>query len=239
MEENKQYKKYWYAVRILYNRVESCVELINSINQSPQKILSMVIELPKDWNDDDWQAVECYPHPDRVSYRNHGKRITKFVPLIPSLLFIHTTAAQIQLLAQFFGSKMHLYTHLGTRELKRVKPEAEASQTEEETSTSETTWEQEVILPVKIPAHQIDILKLILSKGADAVESIPTEKLTWGKGTKVRVIDGEFKGWEGEIRRIKCKSRLVVSIYDVNNKAVAAFSVTTYIPFKYLEEITE
>ena len=240
MEENKQYKKYWYAVRILYNRVERCVELLDTINASPEKTLSVIVELPQEWKDEEWQAVECYPRPERVSYRNKGKRVIKFVPLISSLLFIHATAWQIDLLSRFFGSKMRLYTHLGKKVLKRVQSEGEtSSQSEKAPSASEDSWECEVIQPVKIPDQEIENLKFFLSKGADVVESIPPEKLKWGKGTKVRVIDGDFKGWEGEIRRIKCKRRLVVSIHDVHNREVAAFCVTTYIPACFLEEVKE
>jgi len=48
---------------------------------------------------------------------------------------------------------------------------------------------------------------------------------------RVRVIDGEFKGAEGYIKRIKGNRRLVVAIEGV--VAVA----TAYIPSCYLEKV--
>lgn len=241
MEENKQYKKYWYAVRILHNRVEACVELLDGINGNPEAILSLFLDLPDGWKEEEWQPVESYPRPEHISVRAGGKRINKYVPQISSLLFIHATASQIKILEQVFGTKARFYTRLGTKVLKKRLPSEAATESEDtELSASDQTleWHKEVIQPVKIPVHEIEILKVILSHGAEGVEQIPTEKLKWGKGTKVKVIAGEFKGWQGEIRRIKCKSRLVVSIRDVQQRAVAAFCVTTYIPFKFLEEIT-
>lgn len=241
MEENKLYKQYWYAMRILHNRVEACVELLDSINAYPKDILPIFIELPDGWEPKDWQMVSCYPRPEHISYRSRGKRIHKYVPLISCLLFVQATASQIKILEDVFGTKVRIFKKVGLKKLKKVEEREETIETdsaETPNPTQSIEWNKEIVQPVKIPAHEIEILKVILSHGAEGVEQIPTEKLKWGKGTKVRVIDGEFKGWQGEIRRIKGNSRLVVSIRDVQQRAVAAFCVTTYIPFKFLEEIT-
>lgn len=242
MEGNKQYKKYWYAVRILHNRVEACVELIDAINRSPGNNLSAFLDLPDGWKEEDWQPVECYPRPEHISVRVNKIRIHKYVPLISSLLFIHTTASQIKMLSQVFGTKARVYTRIGKKVLvRRIVAEETAEVEVLDAVSSEQTieWYKEIVQPVKIPAHEIEMLKVVLSHGAEGVESIPPEKLNWGKGTKVRVIDGEFKGWEGEIRRIKCNKRLVVCIRDIRQRTVAAFGVTTYIPARFLEEITD
>lgn len=246
MEENKRYKKYWYAVRILHNRVEACVELLDAINGNPREMLPVFLNLPEDWTEADWQSVEYYPRPERISVRAGGKRIHRSVPLISSLLFIHTTASQIKMLGQIFGTKARIYTHLSKKKLTKVHVESVTTEEGSDTEFVEVTpseqpieWYKEVIQPVKILPHEIETLKVVLSHGAEGVIPISPEKLKWGKGTKVRVIDGEFKGWEGEIRRIKCKTRLVVSIRDIHQRTVASFCVTTYIPACFLQEITE
>jgi TonB-dependent SusC/RagA subfamily outer membrane receptor len=64
------------------------------------------------------------------------------------------------------------------------------------------------------------------SQGANGVIIITTKK-----GERVRVIDGRFKGLEGEIKRINGDHRLIVTIEGIC--AVA----TTYIPRCFLEKI--
>ena len=65
----------------------------------------------------------------------------------------------------------------------------------------------------------------------EGLEYFEDGAFNWKKGERVRVIDGRFKGLEGEIKRINGDHRLIVSIDGVC--AVA----TTYIPRCFLEKI--
>ena len=72
---------------------------------------------------------------------------------------------------------------------------------------------------------------MVTSGGREGLEFFEDGAFSWQKGERVRVIDGKFKGLEGEIKRIKGDHRLVVAVEGVC--AVA----TAYIPRCFLEKI--
>lgn len=87
--------------------------------------------------------------------------------------------------------------------------------------------------PSAIPDYEMQIFKMVTSKGEDGLEYMDVNAINFAQGERVRVTDGPFQGAEGYIKRIKGNRRLVVAIEGV--VAVA----TSYIPSCYLERLED
>lgn len=84
--------------------------------------------------------------------------------------------------------------------------------------------------PIAIPNRQMQMFMMVSSGDQEGLEYFEDGAFNWKKGERVRVIDGRFKGLEGEIKRINGDHRLIVMIEGIC--AVA----TTYIPRCFLEK---
>lgn len=131
-----------------------------------------------------------------------GKRVEVEKPLVPSLFFMRSNKRQ----AEGFEHEL-----LGRARLYR--------------------WRTDDRQPVQIPLKQMQMFMMVTSGDRDGLEFFEDGAFSWQKGERVRVIDGKFKGLEGEIKRIKGDHRLVVAVEGVC--AVA----TAYIPRCFLERI--
>ncbi len=86
----------------------------------------------------------------------------------------------------------------------------------------------------RISAREMEIFRLVVESGAGGLEFFADDDFTrFRKGSKVRVKEGQLKGAEGYIKRIRKDRRLLVCIEGVI--AVA----TAYIPPENLEIIEE
>ena len=131
-----------------------------------------------------------------------GKRVEVERPLVPSLFFMRSNKRQAE------GFEREL---MGTARLYRRH-----------------TYGRQ---PIQIPLKQMQMFMMVTSGGREGLEFFEDGAFSWQKGERVRVIDGKFKGLEGEIKRIKGDHRLVVAVEGVC--AVA----TAYIPRCFLERI--
>lgn len=134
---------------------------------------------------------------------SQGKKIVVERPLIPSLFFMRSNKRQALCLERELCGKARLY-----RQLVDFDPQ-----------------------PIAIPKRQMQMFMMVSSGDQEGLEYFEDGAFNWKKGERVRVIDGRFKGLEGEIKRINGDHRLIVSIDGVC--AVA----TTYIPRCFLEKI--
>ena len=131
-----------------------------------------------------------------------GKRVEVERPLIPSLFFMRGSLRQALGMEREMMGRARLYRHrTGGRQ------------------------------PVQIPLRQMQMFMMVTSGDREGLEFFEDGAFNWQKGERVRVIDGKFKGLEGEIKRIKGDHRLVVAVEGVC--AVA----TAYIPRCFLEKI--
>lgn len=133
----------------------------------------------------------------------HGKRVVTEKPLISSLFFIHCTRQQVDSFDRSMGTLTRIYTHL----------------------------KDGIIQPIAIPLHQMEMFIQVSSGDQEGLEYYGPDAFDWRKGEKVRVIDGRFKGLEGEIKRIDGSKRLIVAIEGICCVA------TSYIPRCFLEKI--
>ena len=192
----------WYAMRVFMNKVSLCCDNLSYLNQEIQKVPKRRSPRVSDKLLGD--SMEYYAPFKRVEHvNNHGKRVVKEVPVIPSLFFVRCNQHQAEGFEEWMAGQVHLY-----KQIKKFKEE-----------------------PLKIPLKQMQMLMMVSSGDQEGLEYFDETAFTWRKGERVRVIDGRFKGLEGEIKRINGNHRLVVTVEGVC--AVA----TTYIPRCFLEKM--
>lgn len=150
----------WFALKVFYNKV---YELENMFKED---------------------GVESYIPETSVTVERNGNRKTVKLPLISSLIFIHTTTGKALALREKLEGKAMIYST-------RVRTQ---------------------LTPVAIPDKEMNIFMLVTSSGESGVEYIGEDNPRYHKGDLVRVIDGPFKGSEGHIVRIKDNHRLVVTV---------------------------
>ena len=145
--------------------------------------------------------IETY-FPVRYEDRTIGGE-TKTVrkPIITSLIFFRTFSENVLALEQELKSKVALYRYRKSRQV------------------------------AVIPDREMDVFRMVTSVSNNNWDYVDAAAMTFRPEDRVRVIDGEFKGAEGYIKRIKGNRRLVVAIEGV--VAVA----TAYIPSCYLERV--
>ena len=145
--------------------------------------------------------IETY-FPVRYEDRTIGGE-TKTVrkPIITSLIFFRTFSENVLALEQELKSKVALYRYRKSRQV------------------------------AVIPDREMDVFRMVTSVSNNNWDYVDAAAMSFRPEDRVRVIDGEFKGAEGYIKRIKGNRRLVVAIEGV--VAVA----TAYIPSCYLQRV--
>ncbi|MBQ6068577.1 MAG: UpxY family transcription antiterminator [Bacteroidales bacterium] len=127
-----------------------------------------------------------------------------FIPsMITSLLFVHTTTSYLTQFVDVYHDRLWVY-----RDLVSNKPSA-------------------------IPDREMEVFIFVCTAGQQGLSYLGDDKPEYHKGDRVRVTEGQFKGAEGYIKRIKKDRRLIVSI-----RGVAAVA-TAYIPPQFLETISK
>ena len=109
----------------------------------------------------------------------------KDVPIIPSLIFSHSTRAEAEETERIFLNKVMLYRDKN---------------------------EDDVRTPAIIPEREIEIFKIVATSGVEGLDFYDEYNPKFTQGDKFRVIDGPFKGAEGYVVRIKKDHKLYVSI---------------------------
>ena len=192
---------HWYAMRVYMNKVAACRDKFLYLTDQLAKGDACPDSIPEEFQG---EKMEYYAVFERESHENAaGKLVVVEKPLVPSLFFIKCTCLQAETFEKWMDRKVHLYRHLQDRKL----------------------------LPVSIPLKQMQMFMMVSSGDQEGLEYFAEDEFDWRKGERVRVIDGRFKGLEGEIKRINGNKRLVVAIEGIC--AVA----TTYIPRCFLEKI--
>lgn len=209
MEENSPK---WYAVKVFFNRVFEMEDVI--VGRGMEAYLPVVkIMLKGNEHMAAARKLAAVPKDHRPDPRfiKEGPIIYERKPVVASLIFVCATLDQL--------IDLDIYLQ-GNREFE--DPKGFIYRTPDR-----KTFEE-------IPAKQMEIFRLVVSKGAGGLKFFADDDLTrFKQGQKVRVIDGPMKGAEGYIKRIKKNRRLLVCIEGVI--AVA----TSYIPPKFLEPIEE
>ena len=151
-----------------------------------------------------WYAMKVYYNRMKLLREQLAvDEVNYFVPsMISSLLFVQTTSDYLKQFVNNYHDRIWVYSDLVTH-----KPSA-------------------------IPDHEMEVFIFVCTAGKQGLCYLGDDKAEYHKGDHVRVTDGQFKGAEGYIKRIKKDRRLIVSV-----RGVAAIA-TSYIPPQFLEPIS-
>ena len=150
------------------------------------------------------ESIESYiPLKRVVVVHDDGRRESVDKPIINSLMFFRSTIFRAKELQQKLFDRAFIYCRK----------------------------EKYVRIPLAISDDEMNIFMLVTSCSKGSLEYLGCDEKKFIRGDRVKVIDGDFKGAEGYICRIRKDNRLVVSVTGVC--AVA----TTYIPRCFLEVI--
>ena len=192
---------HWYAMRVYMNKVVACRDQFLYLTSELSKGDGCNERIPDELKGPE---MEYYAVFERVSHTTPGgKTVVEEKPLVPSLFFMKSSREQAEAFEKWMDRKVHLYRRLQNRKFQ----------------------------PVSIPLRQMQMFMMVSSGDQEGLEYFASDDFDWRKGERVRVIDGRFKGLEGEIKRINGNKRLVVAIEGIC--AVA----TTYIPRCFLEKL--
>ncbi|MFI3278640.1 MAG: UpxY family transcription antiterminator [Rikenellaceae bacterium] len=122
----------------------------------------------------------------------YGRRIVTTKPAIHNLIFVKVDLSQLKDIKASLG-----YIH------------------------NCLTDKDNITSPIIVPFQQMEQFIDVTTKHLDQIAYVDLTTTTLKKGTPVRIIDGRFKGYEGELERIKGKRNRRV---HVNIKGITAYS---------------
>lgn len=159
-QQNKD--KHWYAFKIFFGKGKPIKEYFDS------------------------KEMEYFYDVERQLWDKKEKKLkSKFVPVFPSLIFLHASSSKAEEIERKFLNKIMLYK---TRNAENVNE------------------------PAKIKEREIKIFKIVATSGVEGLDFYDEYNPKFTKGDKFRVIDGPLKGAEGYVVRIKKDHHLYVSI---------------------------
>ena len=136
-----------------------------------------------------------------------GKKKRKLVPAIPNLLFVRSTQAiltELKMTRREFEPMRYMTNHLTDNLDERI---------------------------LHVPDAQMENFMRVASRQDDSVLFLQTDDFLHKEGRRVRIIDGDFAGVEGTIKRIKRNKHVIVQLEGIAAVAIA------YVPASYLHEI--
>ena len=158
-QQNKD--KHWYAFKIFFGKGEPIKKHFDS------------------------QKLEYFYDVEREYWdKKEKKTIFKMVPVIPSLIFLHSSSSKAEEIERKFLNKIMLYK---TRNAENEK------------------------VPAKIKDREIEVFRIVATSGVEGLDFYDKYNDKFTKGDKFRVIDGPLKGAEGYVVRIKKDHHLYVS----------------------------
>ena len=194
--------QHWFAMHVYMNKVTACRDELMYINT--QLTLDTKERSKLITPNLLGSQLDYYAPFTRIDHVNsRGKRVVTEKPVIPSLFFIRCTHSQVAAFEDWMGDRAFLYKHI----------------------------KDGMVTPIAIPLREMQMFMMVSSGDQEGLDYFGADAYDWKRGERVRVIDGRFKGLEGEIKRINGTKRLIVAIEGVC--AVA----TTYIPRCFLEKI--
>jgi len=141
----------------------------------------------------DTEHIECFI-PMHYDYVVRGERkVRKLVPAIHNLVFVHTTRQCLD-------------------EIKRLKAL---------TIPIRYIMDHVTRRPMVVPDRQMRSFIAVAGNYDEQIVYLSATDLNLKKGDRVRIIDGVFKGVEGEFLRVKGDRRVVVAIQGVMAVATA------------------
>ena len=173
----------WYALKVFYNKVFEIEALLGDMGLETY-IPVRQVQLK---GEEHLRVARRLATPDDRRRDNQfvqaGPVIFKRVPIVSSLLFVHTPKDRLPEISACVEGRGFVYK-MADRKTDAV-----------------------------IPDRQMAMFRMVCSSGADGLEFFSDEDMTRYKaGDRVRVLEGPLKGAAGYIKRIRKDRRLLVSI---------------------------
>lgn len=199
----------WYAIKVFFNRVFEMEALLKTVPDTETFLPVDRVQLKGQAHSLARKRI-AEEKPEARKYIQEGPYIYERVPMITSLLFVHTPPERLPeiencLLKDNLLDKCGFIYKSADRKAYAV-----------------------------IPEKQMTSFRLVTSKGSTGLEFFSADDLSrFREGALVRVKDGPFQGAEGYIKRFRRERRLLVGVEGI--VAVA----TSFIPPELLEIVEE
>lgn len=177
--------KQWFVLRVTYGRIIKAKAFIEA------------------------KGLECYVPLRYKEIRKQGKKRIITEPLIPSFLFVHALAEQVDSLLQ-------------DKNIKAFENRTLLSYYYDHTSHCENAPTKNP--PLIIADTAMDNFIRLTSIHNPHIIPVTSENIKYKLGDEVMITDGEFKNIRGRVARIAGQQRVLVEIFE------GCFVATAYIP---------
>ncbi len=177
--------KLWFVLRVSYGRIIKAKAFVET------------------------KGLECYVPMRYKEIKKQGKKRIVTEPLLPSFLFIHATAEQV-------NSLLH------DKNIKVLENRALLSYYYDHTSHCEDDPTKNP--PLVISDAAMDNFIHLTSIKNSHIIPVTSDRIQFKLGDYVVVTEGEFKDVQGRVARIAGQQRVVVELFD------GCFVATAYIP---------
>ena len=188
--ENRQ----WFVLRVTYGRVIKAKAYVEA------------------------KGLECYVPLRYKEVIKQGKRRIITEPLIPSFIFVHASAEQVDSLLQ-------------DKSIKPLENRALLSYYYDHTSHCENAPSKNP--PLIIPDAAMDNFIRLTSIHNPHIIPVTSENIKYKLGDEVVVTDGDFKDIRGRVARIAGQQRVLVELFD------GCLVATAYIPKEAMKRINQ
>ena len=186
--------KQWFVLRVSYGRIIKAKAFVEA------------------------KELECYVPLRYKEIRKQGKKRIITEPLLPSFLFVHATAEQVDSLLQ-------------DKSIKAFENRALLSYYYDHTSHCEKSPTKNP--PLIISDADMDNFIHLTSIHNPHIIPVTSENIKYKLGDNVVITDGEFKDIRGRVARIAGQQRVVVELFD------GCLVATAYVPKEVMEMYNE
>lgn len=177
--------KLWFVLRVSYGRIDKAKTYVEA------------------------KGLECYVPLQYKEVRKQGKKRIITTPLLPSFLFVHATAEQVETL---------LYEiKVSTNEIRNL-----LSYYFDHTSQRQDNPNRNPPLTIRDEAMN-NFIRLTSIKNPHIIP-VTSNNIQFKLGDNVVVTEGEFKGVHGRVARIAGQQRVIVELFD------GCLVATAYVP---------
>ena len=184
--------RHWFVLRVTYGRVVKAKAFIET------------------------KGLECYVPLRYKELRKQGQRRIITEPLIPSFIFVHASAEQVDSLLQ-------------DKNIKAPENSALLSYYYDHTSHCENAPSKNP--PLVISDAAMDNFIRLTSIHNPHIIPVTSENIKYKLGNEVVITDGQFKDIHGRVTRIAGRQRVLVELFD------GCLVATAYIPKKAINNM--
>lgn len=186
--------KQWFVLRVSYGRIHKAKTFVEA------------------------KGLECYVPLRYKEIRKQGKRRIITEPLIPSFIFVHASAEQVDSLLQ-------------DKDIKAFENRALLSYYYDHTSHCENAPTKNP--PIVISDAAMDNFIRLTSIHNPHIIPVTSDNIKYKLGDEVVITEGEFKDIRGRVARIAGQQRVLVELFD------GCLVATAYVPKNAMKPYVE